>query len=305
MEFVSHIGVAGCRIEVRSPFPILNDRLDPAYAPFLDPRSDEAPDLSFHVRLETGLPPDLSGLPVVFDCSPAWTMLGEGDARWIVRRSLSHPLPFWVARLSPDYLEATVFCGDTFVLHSGSHVEVVNPVSYPFDQILLMCALARKEGVILHGAGLSVAGRGLLFLGRSGAGKTTLARILAEPVRGLLLSDDRLVVRKRPAGFQAYGTPWPGEGGFAENRSAALNALFFLVKAMESRIVPVAPAAVLQRLLPVSSVPWYDAGLVSAVMPTLERLASDVPAFELQFAPDGAVGELIARFAVDQRHATS
>lgn len=296
MPYESRIDVAGCRIDIDSTFPILNNHLDRAYAAFLDTPSDTFADLLFEVHLEAGLPTDPANLPVVFDCSPSWSMFRDDGTLWIRRQSPSHPDPFWVARLSLDFRETTVYCGDPFVIRSATGVQLVNPVSYPLDQILLMCGLARRDGVILHGAGLSAAGRGFVFLGRSGAGKTTLSRLLAENLRGTLLSDDRVIVRKRQDGYSMHGTPWPGEAGIATNGSAPLTALLFLVQAEENRIMPVTPTAALERLLPVASVPWYDAGMTSAALSTCEQLTQDVPAFDLRFTPDRRVADLVAEF---------
>ncbi len=298
MAYVTTIVVAGCRIEIGSACPILNDRIDPAYGEFLDAADDSSSEPFCSVSLEPGLPAGLPDLPVIFDCSPAWVMRGDGTSRWILRIAPGHQLPFWAARVSHDSRNATIFCGDEFVSRRNGDLGLFNPVSYPLDQMLLMLGLTSRGGALLHGAGLrSRSGRGFAFLGRSGAGKTTLSRLLHESDSGTLLSDDRVVFRKDQTGFRLFGTPWPGEGGFARNLSAGLDALFFLVKADEHQIVPLAPAAALQRLLPVASVPWYDAGLVSAALSVCEELVLGVPAFELRFARERRVADLIAEFA--------
>ncbi len=292
----SRIDVAGWRIAIHSRYPILSDKLDRAYEAFLDQPAGTAPDVVVNVHLEAGLTAVPPGLPVVFDCAPTWCMFRDRDTRWMRRYSASHPDPFWVARISGDYREATVYCGDVFVAQGEGGTRLVNPVSYPFDQILLMCGLAGSGGILLHGAGLSASGLGMGFLGRSGAGKTTLSRILSGKYQAGLLSDDRVVVRRHPSGYRLYGTPWPGEAGIARNVSAPLTALFFLVHAEENRVVPVPPLASLERLLPTASVPWYDAGLASAAFDSCAQLVQDVPAFDLRFTPDRRAADVVEEF---------
>jgi len=247
------------------------------------------------VRLERGLPDGVADLPVVFDCAPTWSLRQDGAARWIVRTSSTRARPFWAARLTGGFLESTVYCGNEHTVRRAGRLTLINPVSYPFDQILLMSGLACEGGVVLHGAGLARARNGWAFVGRSGAGKTTLARILDRNGGGRLLSDDRLIVRKARKGFRMYGTPWPGEGRYAVNSGTALRALFFLVKSRRNRIVALRRGEAVQRLLPAVSVPWYDTDLASAVLATCEQLVTDLPAYDLHFTPDRRAADLLAR----------
>jgi hypothetical protein len=95
------------------------------------------------------------------------------------------------------------------------------------------------------------------FCGRSGAGKSTMARLwrrLAPQAR--LLSDDRIVLRPSGTGVRAWGTPWHGEGGFAAPDWGPLGAVFFLRHGRTTRLRPLFPAE------------------------------AAVPAFELAFRPD-------------------
>ena len=71
------------------------------------------------------------------------------------------------------------------------------PLEYPLDELLLQGLLARGRGAEIHACGIADgSGRGLLFVGQSGAGKTTMAR-LWEGERGItVLSDDRIILRR-------------------------------------------------------------------------------------------------------------
>ena len=101
-------------------------------------------------------------------------------------------------------------------------------LQYPLDQLLVIHALGVAGGALMHAA--SIAGRDGAFLvaGPSGAGKTTMS-LAAAPLGALVLSDERSVVRPAPGGgWLVGGTPWPGDGGFAEERSVPLRALILL-----------------------------------------------------------------------------
>jgi len=112
-----------------------------------------------------------------------------------------------------------------------------------------------------------------------------------------VLSDDRVVIRRIGDGFRAYGTPWPGELGITLNESAPLSAVVFIAHDEANAVVPLAGREALERLLPVTSVPWYDAEVFPHILETLEELAAEVPAFELRYTPGPAVVPLIRELA--------
>src|SRR5262249_20236905 len=70
----------------------------------------------------------------------------------------------------------------------------VDPLEYPLDELLVIHYLARERGLEVHACGVRDAdGRGYLFAGQSGAGKSTIARLwLGEPA-ATILSDDRVI----------------------------------------------------------------------------------------------------------------
>ncbi|HVT58050.1 MAG TPA: hypothetical protein VHR45_06600 [Thermoanaerobaculia bacterium] len=69
-----------------------------------------------------------------------------------------------------------------------------------FLRILVAYRLLEAGGVVLHSAGLLLAGSAFLFLGRSGAGKTTLARLASERGAEVLSDDLNAVCPANPAG---------------------------------------------------------------------------------------------------------
>jgi hypothetical protein len=172
-------------------------------------------------------------------------------------------------------------------------VSADNPVRYPLDQLLMMYALARRRGVIVHACGAEFGGKGALFLGRSGAGKSTLARLLADAGGCTVLSDDRMIVRMADRRATMYGTPWPGDAGMAVNRSAPVTTCFVLAKAAENRIEDLPAAGVADALLPVASIPWYEQEVASAVLETCEDLVSAVPFRVLHFRKDADAAAMV------------
>jgi hypothetical protein len=160
-------------------------------------------------------------------------------------------------------------------------------LDYPLDELLFQHRLARQGSVEVHGCGVVWRRRALVFCGRSGAGKSTTARLWKRHVPGArLLSDDRVVLRPGRRGVRVYGTPWHGDGGFATPASAPLGALFFLRHGKKTRLVPVGTAEAAARLFARSFPPPWDTEGLEGALDACADAAAARPAFDLFFRPD-------------------
>ncbi len=73
----------------------------------------------------------------------------------------------------------------------------VGPMEYPLDELLIMYRLTQEKAIELHGCGIVRAdGTGNLFVGHSGAGKSTTTRFWTAREEVEVLSDDRIIVRR-------------------------------------------------------------------------------------------------------------
>ncbi len=227
--------------------------------------------------------PDL--LEPVFDTGDAWELLAD-DRRWVFRTRIrqNNDKPLWSMTIDRGFNHGRIYCSKEFFLASGKSVLARHIVQYPLDQLLMIhVAAARSAAVLLHAAGGSIDGNGVLFAGQSGAGKSTVSRLLGNGAR--FLSDDRIMLRRFGGKLSMYGTPWPGDAGIAINESVPLKAICFLRHADETSLRPLKPEEVLQRLLPVTSIPWYESELAGNALNLCEFLIEHYPAYELSFRP--------------------
>ena len=99
-------------------------------------------------------------------------------------------------------------------------------MSDTFLRIVYSFALIEAHGLVIHAASLVRNGRAFLFCGRSGSGKTTIARLSQHAT---LLSDELSIVRITDHRVRCYGTPFWGDLARAgEDRAAPLVGIYFL-----------------------------------------------------------------------------
>jgi hypothetical protein len=263
------------------------------YAGFREPAVPDLPCLDIPVRIGTREPVSIPGpgpAGVIWN-QGGWGLAVTGDGFHLWGPAGSVPL--WEADLNPSFDRVELALSARYRCGGRGRPAFRNPLRYPLDQVLLLYALARREGCIVHAAGVVWDGRAFVFPGRSGAGKSTLARQFLARGRADLLSDDRVVLRRLDGRLWAFGTPWPGEAGIARNAGAPLGGIAFLRHAPEHRLAPVVRAEALARLLPATSIPWFHAQVLPHLLDFTGSVVSDVPSWELSFRPEAAVVEFL------------
>ena len=242
-----------------------------------------------------------------FDSDRAWKLQFLPTGYRLSLHRLGDDKPCAIASSDDGTQEVTIQVDPHLLSGSEDSGELWNPVRYPLDQLLLMNHLAPRGGAIVHAAGVVIQGKAIVLPGRSGAGKSTVARLFVDAgLEDSMLSDDRIILRSggsktassaraQTAPPTAWGTPWPGDARIARNSCAPLGAILFLTQAPETRLSRLSPGAAMRRLMPVVSVPWYDETRGNQVMATCASVAETVPCFELFFAPTREVVDLVTQ----------
>jgi hypothetical protein len=151
--------------------------------------------------------------------------------------------------------------------------------------------------MLVHACAVDYRGQGWLFLGTSGAGKTTLSHLWKEEAGVTILSDDRIIIRETENGYRIYGTPWHGNAEIVSPLSVPLSRIFFLVHDRENRITPVLGADAASRLLVRSFPTFWGSDGMRYTLELCGRLSSYVPCYELGFVPDNRVIDILKNLA--------
>jgi hypothetical protein len=256
------IEIGGIAVRVTSADAAYSRMLERRYGGFL--AGTERSDLDFHVDLT--------------DAS-----IGEANDDLCVSRQGTT----WTIRRSD-------FCAEWDASSKSGRIrQSINPYSIDTAlRILHTLLLAREGGFLLHAASAVRDGRALLFSGRSGAGKTTIASFA--PSDATLLSDEISLVRPAAGTFAAFGTPFAGElARSGENVSAPVTACYLLIQGDENRIDPMGHAEAVRALLGNILFFSHDPEMVRSVFQSACRFVDAVSVRRLTFQPNPRVWEMI------------
>ena len=261
--------------------------LDPEHEPFLLPSTANH---ACHFELDIAWAESLA-LPKMqpsFSSGGLWSAYAsETGTKFYFSSPAVGPRPYKAAWFDPAFERGHVVLNRAAIPAES----LIFPLEYPLDELVMMHRLALGEGVEVHALGLADQdGSGYLFLGHSGAGKSTTARLwMAQPGVNLL-SDDRIILRKHDEKVWMYGTPWHGDAGVASPGSAPLTAIFLLEQWLANELAPLSPAKAAAELFARAFVPHYLESGIQFTLSFLDQITRSVPCSILRFTPTlGAV----------------
>ena len=274
-SFSLRIGPLGIKLE--GTFDPSHWTLDSAHHRFLS--SSLNSDLALQLRYIRPVQPSR---PLVFRLGSLASVHLDGSI-WVFQVSGDDP------ESRPDrtvVLDATGTQGTLDLDAEQSPVlRYVYPLQYPLEELLFRHLLPNYGSVLLHACGIEWKGRGYLFVGSSGAGKSTTAR-LWKAAGATILNDDRTILEASPNGIRLHPTPWFGVHSDIGGEATALQAIYLLRKgeSVSFEALPVAKATAL--LLAKSFPPLWDPGRLEQTLAVLERACRAVPCGWLTVPPD-------------------
>lgn len=148
-------------------------------------------------------------------------------------------------------------------------------------------ATARHKTALFHSAVIKHEGYGYMFLGKSGTGKSTHARLWLENIEGsVLLNDDNPVVRVFDNEIRVFGSPWSGKTPCYKNDSCALGGIVLLSQAPYNKIERLRGIEAYAALVPSISGKRWDKQIADGLHETENALAMRVPTWYLECLPD-------------------
>lgn len=252
------------------------------YQPFLTGQSD---DLAFSLSYADSLPE--TEKTAVYTEIPE----DEGQARIELYRTSDGG---WWFEMAPTGREESIGClmcdegctKGTFMIRvrDSRALFVLN------NSLMLMFAFrtATSGTLEMHSSVVMKDGKGYMFLGKSGAGKSTHSRQWLEHIPDTeLLNDDNPIIRVSATGeVRVYGSPWSGKTPCYKAKDVPVGAIVRIRQCPENKITRY---SILESYASVySSCSGFkaDPTISDGLHATLEKVVTTVPCFVLDCRPD-------------------
>ena len=184
--------------------------------------------------------------------------------------------------VSEDYREATVW------LENNRLFGINNAL-----MVMFALATADKQTALFHSSVVSYKGRGYMFLGKSGTGKSTHSSLWLRYINGTaLVNDDNPVVRVFPEGIRVFGSPWSGKTPCYRSVSYPIGGIVQLSQAPYNKIRRLNGIEAYAALVPSISGKRWDKSVADGLHETENMLAKQVGVWHLECLPDEAAAQL-------------
>jgi len=260
-----------------------------------DPYAGDEPDLFVEVEAGSGAIP--AEAAKVFDApmleetpagplqsmEPFWEVAANEETIY-VKVSLKEPARNPLLIIPRGKIHWQLFTDET-----GNEI---NPLPYPLDGLILYYLTTLKGEIMIHGSGVVCDGRGWIFTGRSGSGKTTMAKIF-DGAGDRVIHDDRLILVKKGNGWRMHSTPVYRND---EPRSADVDHLWIISHGKSNISTPLSGAEAAGLLLANCIQQNWDREASAQLMASVADLASSARVSRLAFMPDSRIRDyLMAR----------
>lgn len=187
--------------------------------------------------------------------------------------------------------------------HEGRLITTKRHLKMAIDNALMVLyalATADQGTVLFHAAVVSKEGKGYMFLGPSGTGKSTHASLWQRYIaRTALVNDDNPVVRIEMACETSgetcavvYGSPWSGKTPCYRNVSYPLGGIVMLSQAPYNKICRLDGIHAYAALVQSISGKRWEVSIADGLHRTENSLVSQVPIWHLECLPDEEAAQL-------------
>ena len=276
--------VAGHAFAVTMPDGFSKEEHLSPYEPFICNDESVSPLFSLRVELVDDLHDVNPGSvkDVMNDEAPYFWLFEDASGRYNFGFSYSKSRPDCILKPSSDFKESVVY------IPSAQASRLMEFSLSNAMMLLYTFNTSPYDTLMIHASVIAYEGKGYVFLGRSGTGKSTHSRLWLEHISGTwLLNDDNPVIRVIDDQVLVYGTPWSGKTPCYKNEVMPLGGVVRLSQAPYNKIEQLKPLQAYASLMPACSCMRWDRKSTDALHSTVEKVITKVRGWYLECLPDG------------------
>ena len=248
------------------------------YEPFV---CEDADDLLFMVELWDAMP-DTSGKKKITASCEAPDMprieLYECNGEWLMEIAPTLEAP----------VRAYLMTDKTF---TKAGFRVLGSMRFSVSTVMMLMfafATADKNTLLMHASVTMKDGKGYVFLGKSGTGKSTHSQLWMDNIQGCsLLNDDNPVMRVMDDGeVRIFGSPWSGKTPCYQNIDVPVGAIVNLRQAKKNVIRRMSLVEAYAAMYVSFSGYRFIKEMADGLHATNEMVVSTVPCFALDCLPN-------------------
>jgi len=171
---------------------------------------------------------------------------------------------------------------DLWIEGSGKSAD---PLEYPLDGLILYYLTVLNGDILIHASGINNGGKGYIFSGVSGKGKTTLAK-LWDKAGAKVIHDDRLIIKADGDNYNMHNTPVYDDD---EPRVSTLNSLYIIEHGTGNRSLRVHGARAVSLVMANCIQHNWNSSTIAGLLRSVSAMCSTMPVFKLEFIPDKSV----------------
>lgn len=167
--------------------------------------------------------------------------------------------------------------------------EAADPFEYPLDGLILYYLTVINGDIMIHASGINIGGKGYLFSGISGKGKSTLASIW-DKAGAKVIHDDRLILRNTGGVYRMFNTPIYDND---EPRESLLNKIFLIDHGPENKMTQIKGASAVTQVMANCIQHNWGSDIIARLLGSISIMCGTIPTYKLSFLPDNQIVEYI------------
>ena len=223
----------------------------------------------------------------IHDTQDSWTFLSNMDDE-VARR-----IGKFVLTCARDYSEMTLY-----ILRKPYYEDRIRrwvTPDIPFSSAIRAACeagMTMRDGMPQHASLVEKDGYGVVFLGPSGMGKSTQAKLWVEYQGADFIIGDRPGLRRIDGQWIGFGMPWDGKDNIKQQKQVPIRALISLEQAPENSIRRLTKQEAMIVLLNQVMMPMWDDAAMALLTPLMGQLATEIPFYHLRNLPNKEATEL-------------